>query len=160
MTPVREMVHALRNQDRRFGKYKTRGPRGPAGFVLPSTESTCTHLASVIHDITVDMPSQLHCVRACPKRDSNPHAVAGTHLRDACVCQFRHSGTSTKTAELRNALTSFFSLPRRHDSAADASNRPHAVALTSEPLQHVTASENRGIDRNQLAPQKCLDDCL
>ena len=46
------------------------------------------------------------CVRACPKRESNPHAVAGIHLRGVRVCQFRHSGTSTKTAKLRYAPAS------------------------------------------------------
>ena len=33
-------------------------------------------------------------------RSLNPHAVAGIHLSGVCVYQFRHSGTSAKTAKL------------------------------------------------------------
>lgn len=39
--------------------------------------------------------------RACPKWDSNPHAVSGTQLRGVRVCQFRHSGTSAKNVRNR-----------------------------------------------------------
>jgi hypothetical protein len=79
-------------------KTKTRGPFGLAGFVV--SRSWHTYTSQVIEHYPPRAAESNYLERACPKRDLNPHAVAGIHLRSVRVYQFHHSGTSAKMAKL------------------------------------------------------------
>ena len=103
-------------------------------------------------------------VRACPKRDSNPHAVSSMHLSGARVYQFRHSGTSAIAAE--SGVRPVEVIPRSlrgQDALREREDRHQFVAVPSKPLRSparltcvplrasVTSSEG-GFDDPSTAP--------
>jgi hypothetical protein len=79
-------------------KHKPRGLVGLAGFGVSLSWRAYTWQVTELYGVSF-AESNIR-VRACPKRELNPHAVAGIHLPDVRVYQFRHSGTSAKTAKL------------------------------------------------------------